>query len=68
MQMQSNKLFCTELCTCGIEDESCNNLMLDDQSIDEDSLTDGMLQTLFYYISQVYINIDSTLNIMLSQL
>ena len=34
--------FCTDLCTCGIEDESCNNLKLDDQSIDVHSLTDDM--------------------------
>ena len=55
MQMQSNTLFCAELCTCGTEDESCNNvnnLMLDDQSIDEGSLSDDI-----YYISQAYINI-----------
>ena len=37
-----NKLFRTDLCTCETEDESCNNLMLDDQSIDEDSVTDDM--------------------------
>ena len=42
MQFKSNKLFCTELYTCGIDDESCNNLMLDDQGIDEDYLTDDM--------------------------
>ena len=42
MQCKSNKLFCSELCTCGTEGESCNNLMLDDQSIDEDYLTDDM--------------------------
>ena len=39
---KSNTMFCTELCTCGTEDESCNNIMLDDQSIEEDSLTDDM--------------------------
>ena len=39
---KSNKLFCTDLCTCEIEDASCNNHMLDDQSIDENSLTDDM--------------------------
>ena len=39
---KSNKLFCTDLCTCGTKDESCNKLMLDDKSIDEDSITDGM--------------------------
>ena len=47
--------------------------MLDDLSIDEDTLTEDMWQTLFYYISPAYINIalsliDSPLNIMLSQL
>ena len=42
MQMQNNKLFCIDLSTCETEDESCNNLMLDDQSIDEDSETDDM--------------------------
>ena len=30
------------LCACETEDESCNILMLDDQSIDEDSVTDDM--------------------------
>ena len=39
---KSNKLFCTEVCTCGTEDESCNNLMLDNESIDEDSLSDDI--------------------------
>ena len=71
--MQMQQLFSTELCTCGTEDESCNNIMLDDQSIDEDFLTDDMLHILFYYISSAYNNIaltliDSPLNIMLSQL
>ena len=33
---KSNRLLCTEVCTCGTEDESCNTLMLDDESIDED--------------------------------
>ena len=45
MQLQNNKLFCTELCSCETEDGSCKNLMLDDLSIDEDSfksLTDDM--------------------------
>ena len=41
-------------------DESCNNLMLDDQSIDEDSLTDDMYQILLYYISSAYIDIAVT--------
>ena len=71
----SNKLFCTELCTCGTEDEPCNNLLLDGQSIDEDSfksLIVDIYQILFYYISPAYINItltiiDSPRNIMLSQ-
>ena len=53
--------FCTDLCTCGTENESCNNLKLDDQSIDEHSLTDDMEQFLFYYISPAYINIELTL-------
>ena len=42
---KSNKLFCTELYSCGTEDESCIKLMLDDQRIDEDScksFTDDM--------------------------
>ena len=44
-----------------------------DESIDEDSLTDDMYQILFNYKSPAYINIaltliDTTLNIMLSEL
>ena len=45
MQLKSNKLLCTELYSCGTEDESCIKLMLDVQSIDEDScksFTDDM--------------------------
>ena len=42
VQMQKKKLFCTELCTCGTEYDSCNNLMQNDKSVDEDSLTDDM--------------------------
>ena len=38
MQIPKQQTVFTELCTCGTEDESCNNLMIDDQSIDEDSL------------------------------
>ena len=37
MQLKKQTLFCTELNSCGTEDESCIKLMLDDQSIDEDS-------------------------------
>ena len=42
LQMQKQQTVCTEVCTCGTEDESCNTLMLDDETIDEDSLTDDM--------------------------
>ena len=31
----------TNLCTCGAEDESCDNVMLDN-SIEEDSVTDNI--------------------------
>ena len=33
LRCKLNKPFCTELCTCETEDESCNNLMLDGQSL-----------------------------------
>ena len=42
---KSNKLFCNELFSCRADDESCIKLMLNDQSIDEDScksFTDDM--------------------------
>ena len=45
MPMQKQQTVCTELYSCGTEDDSCIKLMLDDQSIDEDSctsLTDDM--------------------------
>ena len=41
-QCKSNTQFCIKLCTCGTEDESCNNIMLHDETIDEDPLTDDM--------------------------
>ena len=37
MQLQKQQTVCTELYSCGTEDEPCIKLMLDDQSIDEDS-------------------------------
>ena len=33
---KQHKLFCTELCTCGAEDEYCDNVILD-ECIDGDS-------------------------------
>ena len=45
IQLQKQQTVCTELYSCGTEDESRIKLMLDDQSIDEDScksFTDDM--------------------------
>ena len=45
MQLQKQQTVCTEMYSCGTEDESRIKLMLDDQSIDEDScksFTDDM--------------------------
>ena len=41
---------CTELCCCGAEDESNDNVM-ETESVDEDPLTGDMLQILMIHVN-----------------
>ena len=44
---KSNTLFCTEACSCGAGDESCDNV-LEHESVNEDSITSDITQGIVF--------------------